>query len=144
MQIMFLKMHATLFDVLKQFNNSYLCIPTQSFIKLNNYRVTLYWWRVFISSQPIHDVRASEYFPVILIDRDRKGFLKGTWTLMRAWREIIRTSSWRPWALRAQWNISKLAVSRLSPKYLDGIIGPGLALQAIFSHDKRGRPYSAS
>lgn len=31
------------------------------------------------------------------------------------------------------WNISKLAVSRLSPKYLNGIIGVGLAVPAIFS-----------
>lgn len=30
------------------------------------------------------------------------------------------------------WNISKLAISRLSPKYLNGIIGAGLALLAIF------------
>jgi len=30
----------------------------------------------------------------------------------------------------------------LSPKYLDGIIGPGLALPVIFSHGKEGRPYS--
>jgi len=42
----------------------------------------------------------------------------------------------------SEWNISKLAVSRLSPKYLNGIIGPGLALPAIFSHGEGDRPYS--
>lgn len=41
------------------------------------------------------------------------------------------------------WNISKLAVGRLSPKYLDGIIESGLALPAIFSHREGGRPYLA-
>jgi len=39
------------------------------------------------------------------------------------------------------WNISKLSVGRLSPKYLDEIIGPGLALPVIFSHREGGRPY---
>lgn len=61
---------------------------------------------------------------------------------MRALREITRALRTEGPGHRAQWNISKLAVSRLSPKYLDGIIEPGLALPAIFSHDKGGRPYS--
>lgn len=39
------------------------------------------------------------------------------------------------------WNISKLAAGRLSPKYLNGIIGAGLALQAIFSRYQGGRPH---
>lgn len=39
------------------------------------------------------------------------------------------------------WNISKLTIGRLSPKYLDEIIGPGLALPVIFSHRERGRPH---
>ena len=37
-----------------------------------------------------------------------------------------------PWGSLNVWNISKLAVGRLSPKYLNGIIGLGLALLAIF------------